>query len=93
LRKWIPEDHPVHFILEAIEQLDVSGFKVNQTGSGSGQPQDGMIKKGRSKGVAGRSRASVFTLRTRPQRGNPYPERHASFAVWRSPVSFPSSSS
>jgi transposase len=35
LREWLPEDHLVHFIIEAVEQLDVSGFKVNETGSGS----------------------------------------------------------
>jgi hypothetical protein len=35
LREWIPENHLVHFIVEAIEQLDVCGFKVNETGSGS----------------------------------------------------------
>jgi transposase len=37
LREWIAEDHLVHFIVEAIEQLDVRGFKVNATGSGSEQ--------------------------------------------------------
>jgi transposase len=37
LREWIAEDHPVHFIVEAVEELDVSGFKVNTTGSGSEQ--------------------------------------------------------
>jgi transposase len=37
LRKWIAEGHLVHFVVEAIEQLDVSGFKVNETGSGSEQ--------------------------------------------------------
>jgi transposase len=37
LRERLPEDHPVHFIIEAIEGLDVRGFKVNTTGSGSEQ--------------------------------------------------------
>jgi transposase len=37
LRDWIPEDHLVHFIIDAIEQLNISGFKVNHTGSGSEQ--------------------------------------------------------
>ncbi|MDR1588142.1 MAG: IS5/IS1182 family transposase, partial [Treponema sp.] len=32
LREWIPENHLVHFIIEAVEQLDVSGLKVNTTG-------------------------------------------------------------
>jgi transposase len=43
LREWIPENHLVHFILEAIEQLDVRGFKVNTTGSGSEQYPPGMM--------------------------------------------------
>jgi hypothetical protein len=34
LWEWIAEDHLVHFIVEAIEQLDVRGFKVNAMGSG-----------------------------------------------------------
>jgi transposase len=33
----IPENHLVHFIIEAVEKLDMSGFKVNETGSGSKQ--------------------------------------------------------
>jgi transposase len=33
----IPENHPVHFIIETAGKLDVSGFKVNETGSGSRQ--------------------------------------------------------
>jgi hypothetical protein len=37
LRDWIAEDHLVHFIVEAIEQLGVRTFKVNETGSGSRQ--------------------------------------------------------
>ncbi|MDR0707333.1 MAG: hypothetical protein LBF60_05590, partial [Treponema sp.] len=31
----LPEDHPVHFIIEAVEKLDASGFKVNGAGGGS----------------------------------------------------------
>jgi transposase len=43
LREWIPEDHLVHFIIEAVEQLDVSVFKVNHSGSGSEQYPPGMM--------------------------------------------------
>jgi transposase len=43
LREWIAEDHLVHFIIDAIEQLDVSGFKVNDTGSGSEQYPPAMM--------------------------------------------------
>jgi transposase len=38
------EGHLVHFIVEAIEQLNLSGFKVNETGSGSEQyPPEMMV--------------------------------------------------
>ncbi len=37
LRDWIPEDDLVHFVIEAVESLDVGLFKVNQKGSGSAQ--------------------------------------------------------
>jgi transposase len=43
LREWIPEDHLVHFIIEAVEQLDVRGFKVNNSGSGSEQYPPAMM--------------------------------------------------
>jgi hypothetical protein len=28
LREWLPEDHLVHFIIEAVEQRNVSAFTV-----------------------------------------------------------------
>jgi len=37
MRDWLPEDHLVHFVIEAIEQIEVTGFKVNRRGSGSEQ--------------------------------------------------------
>jgi transposase len=44
LREWSPENHLVHFIIEAVEKLDMSGFKVNETGSGSRQyPPEMMV--------------------------------------------------
>jgi transposase len=39
----MPENHLVHFIIEAIEQLDLRGFKVNTTGSGSEQYPPAMM--------------------------------------------------
>jgi hypothetical protein len=39
LREWLPEDHLVHFIIEAVEQLDVSSFKVNESGSEQYPPE------------------------------------------------------
>ena len=37
LKLWIPENHLVHFILDALETLDLTGFKVNKRGTGSKQ--------------------------------------------------------
>jgi len=37
LRDWVPQDDLVHFVIEAVDGLDVSAFKVNVTGSGSAQ--------------------------------------------------------
>ena len=37
LRDWVPADHLVHFILDAVEQVDVSLVRVNERGSGSEQ--------------------------------------------------------
>ena len=44
MRDWLPEDHLVFFIIEAIEQIGVTGFKVNHRGCGSEQyPPDMML--------------------------------------------------
>jgi transposase len=37
MRDWLPEDHLVYFVIEAIEQIGVTGFKVNRRGTGSEQ--------------------------------------------------------
>jgi len=37
LREWVPEDHIVHFILDAVEQIPTAHFKVNDRGTGSPQ--------------------------------------------------------
>ncbi|MDR0629964.1 MAG: transposase [Treponema sp.] len=37
LRHWLPENHLVHFIIDAVEQMNITGFKVNTSGSGSEQ--------------------------------------------------------
>ena len=37
MREWLPEDHLVHFVVDAINQIGVSGFKVNKRGSGNEQ--------------------------------------------------------
>jgi transposase len=43
LREWIPEDHIVHFILDAVEQLPLAHFHVNHRGTGSEQYPPAMM--------------------------------------------------
>lgn len=43
LRDWVPADHIVHFILEAVEQIPTEHFRVNHRGSGSEQYPPGMM--------------------------------------------------
>jgi transposase len=37
LREWVPEDHLVHLILDAVEQIPTGHFQVNHRGTGSEQ--------------------------------------------------------
>jgi len=37
LRDWIPEDDLAHFVIEAVERVEMSAFKVNHRGTGSSQ--------------------------------------------------------
>jgi len=37
LREWVPDDHIVHFIIDAVEQIPTAHFKVNDRGTGSEQ--------------------------------------------------------
>jgi transposase len=37
LREWIPKDDLVHFVIEAVEVMDIRSFKVNVRGTGSAQ--------------------------------------------------------
>jgi len=37
LRDWLPADHIVHFILDAVEQIPTTHFRVNHRGTGSEQ--------------------------------------------------------
>jgi transposase len=37
MRDWIPESHPVHFIIEAVESLGLKSFQVNGRGTGNEQ--------------------------------------------------------
>ena len=37
LREWVPQDDLCHFIIEAVERVDMTKFKINHRGSGSEQ--------------------------------------------------------
>ena len=37
LRDWVPRDHWAHFILDAVETLDLRQVRVNVRGTGSAQ--------------------------------------------------------
>lgn len=43
LRDWVPADHLVHFILDAVEELPLSHFHVNLRGTGSEQYPPAMM--------------------------------------------------
>ena len=43
LREWLPQNHLVYFIVDIIERLEVSRFKVNSRGSGSEQYPPAMM--------------------------------------------------
>jgi transposase len=37
LREWLPGNHLVHFVVDAVSVLDIGSFKINNTGSGDRQ--------------------------------------------------------
>ena len=43
LRDWLPNDHMVHFIMDAINALDLSAARVNINGTGSAQYPPSMM--------------------------------------------------
>lgn len=43
LREWVPADHIVHFILDAVEQIPTAHFQVNDRGTGSEQYPPAMM--------------------------------------------------
>jgi len=43
LREWVPADHLVHFILDAVEQIPTAHFQVNHRGTGSEQYPPAMM--------------------------------------------------
>lgn len=43
MREWLPDDHMVHFIVDAVDHLDLKNFKVNWKGSGNKQYSPSMM--------------------------------------------------
>jgi transposase len=43
LREWVPDNHLVHFIVDAVEQLPLAHFHVNHRGTGSEQYPPAMM--------------------------------------------------
>lgn len=43
LRDWVPDDSMVHFIIDAVDSLEIEGFVVNERGSGSPQYPPSMM--------------------------------------------------
>ena len=43
LREWVPADHQVHFMMEAVDELDLRTGRVNERGSGSEQYPPAMM--------------------------------------------------
>jgi len=37
LREWVPDNHLVHFVVEAVDGLPMAGFKINHRGTGDAQ--------------------------------------------------------
>ena len=54
LRDWLPADDLGHFVIEAVERVDLGAFKVNHRGTGSAQ-----YHRGRVGGVVTEPRPSV----------------------------------
>jgi transposase len=44
MREWLPENHLVHFVVDAVGVLSIPSFKINNSGSGDEQyPPEMMI--------------------------------------------------
>ena len=43
LRDWLPSEHMVHFIMDAVDALDLSQARVNERGTGSAQYPPSMM--------------------------------------------------
>jgi transposase len=43
LRDWLPADHMVHFVMDAVDALDLSTARVNERGTGSAQYPPSMM--------------------------------------------------
>ena len=64
LREWVPEDHIVHLILDAVEQIPTAHFRVNDRGTGSPQypPCMMLAYRGQPIVLVGPVRISIQTM-------------------------------
>ena len=43
LRDWVPEDHMVHFVMDAVKLLNLDSARVNERGTGDAQYPPSMM--------------------------------------------------
>jgi transposase len=89
LRQWVPEDDLVHFVIEAVHDLDLRIFRVNERGSGSDQYPPRMMLTlliyGYANGIFGSRRLERATYRdvaVRYLTGDTHPD-HDTIAKFR----------
>jgi transposase len=89
LREWVPVDDLVHFIVEAVDRVDLAAFKINHRGSGSEQYHPRMmlalIVYCYANGIFSSrkiERATYFDVRVRFVAANTHPD-HDTIAAFR----------
>ena len=90
LREWVPADDLAHFVVAAVERVDLSTFKINHRGSGSEQYPPRMMLAllvyCYANGIfSGRKieRATFFDVRVRFVSANTHPD-HDTICAFRS---------
>ena len=61
LRDWLPADDLGHFVIEAVERVDLGAFKVNHRGTGSAQYHRGRVGGVVTEPRPSQTRACAFT--------------------------------
>jgi transposase len=80
LRDWVPADHLVHFLLDAVDALDLRQVRVNTRGTGSKQYPPamllGLLIYSYATGIFGSRRIEQSTYDSVPGRGTDRQGRH-----------------